>query len=211
MKIGITQRVELIKSYNERRDCLDQNWFSFFEKLNINVIPIPNSLRSPISFVKNNDIKGFILSGGNDLSFFPNANNTAPERDRTEILILDYSKEKGLPVLGVCRGLQIINFFLNGNQKKSNNHVGVEQKVVALSEKKIFSDYDKVKCYHNYVIPIEDLSDDLEAILISNDKCIEAFQHKQLPWIGIMWHPERETPIRELDIELIKTHFANFL
>ena len=32
--IGVTQRVDYIENYNERRDSLDQNWHLFFSKIN---------------------------------------------------------------------------------------------------------------------------------------------------------------------------------
>ena len=40
--IGVTQRVDYIENYNERRDSLDQNWYEFCNKLNLLPIPLPN-------------------------------------------------------------------------------------------------------------------------------------------------------------------------
>ena len=209
MKIGITQRVELVKTYNEKRDCLDHRWFDIFEELNINAVPIPNNLKDPISFVKKNTLKGFIFTGGNDISSFENATNISKERDKTEIKILRHSRDKKLPVLGVCRGLQLINHFLNGKQKISNKHIGVKHNVKAIFDINLFQNYCHVNSYHSYVIPLEQLSSELDAILISDDKCVEAFKHKKLPWLGIMWHPERELPMNKIDLELIKAHFSD--
>ena len=42
MIIGLSQRVDLNKEYNETRDCLDQNWYKVIKSNNCNVLPIPN-------------------------------------------------------------------------------------------------------------------------------------------------------------------------
>ena len=54
---------------------------------------------------------GFILSGGNDLSSLSNSKNISFERDKTEFALLQYANDQSIPVLGVCRGFQIMNVF----------------------------------------------------------------------------------------------------
>ena len=44
MRIGVTQRVEYISDNREFRDCLDQRWTSLLAELNMNIVPIPNTL-----------------------------------------------------------------------------------------------------------------------------------------------------------------------
>jgi putative glutamine amidotransferase len=39
------------------------------------------------------------------------------------------------------------------------------------------------------------------------DGVIESIRHKDLPWLGLMWHPERETPYRQSDIDLVRELF----
>ena len=208
MTIGITQRVDVIPQYGERRDCLDQNWFSFFEKTGLNVIPIPNSLAGPISFAKANGIGGLILSGGNDICSVPNGTNTAPERDRTEKLLLVYAEEKKLPVIGVCRGFQFMNIFLNGGLADIEGHVGKRHEVIPALKNNFFETYNSVNSFHQFGIPIDRAGNNLEPILYSKDGYIEAARHKQLPWTGIMWHPEREKPFNNNDILLFQEHFT---
>ena len=41
-RIGITQRVEVIEAYGERRDCLDQRWQEVASALNCMLLPLPN-------------------------------------------------------------------------------------------------------------------------------------------------------------------------
>ena len=45
MRIGVTQRVEYVTQYAEARDCLDQRWPSLIDKLNMTIVPIPNTLK----------------------------------------------------------------------------------------------------------------------------------------------------------------------
>lgn len=44
IRIAVTQRVEWIEGYGERRDCLDQQWSVLLESLGIDVVPVPNLL-----------------------------------------------------------------------------------------------------------------------------------------------------------------------
>ncbi|MCG5531304.1 gamma-glutamyl-gamma-aminobutyrate hydrolase family protein [Halorhodospira halochloris] len=50
--------------------------------------------------------------------------------------------------------------------------------------------------------------DDLEALAWAEDGSVEALRHSDLPWLGIMWHPERDTPTAEADRKLITTHLG---
>ena len=51
--------------------------------------------------------------------------------------------------------------------------------------------------YHNY--SITKLGANLLTLATANDNTIEAFRHKKLKVIGIMWHPERYNKIKSID------------
>ena len=114
MLVGLTQRVEVVAKTREERDCLDQSWFKRLDDLNLSGIPVPNSLSNPVKWAKSIGIEGLILTGGNDLSHLNNAKNIALTRDLTETALLSWSSEKRVPVLGICRGMQLMNTFLGG-------------------------------------------------------------------------------------------------
>jgi putative glutamine amidotransferase len=66
-------------------------------------------------------IDGLMLAGGNDIdpSFYngdrhPKTNGTVPERDRVEIALSRRAVERDLPVLGICRGMQLLDVALGG-------------------------------------------------------------------------------------------------
>lgn len=44
--IGVTQRVEIIQEYSEKRDSLDQKWFEFLNKCDLIPILLPNNLEA---------------------------------------------------------------------------------------------------------------------------------------------------------------------
>ncbi len=68
--VGITQRVERIDSYDERRDCLDQRWHLVAEKMGWLLVPLPNVApeRARI-LVETQRLSAVILSGGNTPAF----------------------------------------------------------------------------------------------------------------------------------------------
>ena len=47
----------------------------------------------------------------------------------------------------------------------------------------------------------------MEQILAHIDGSVEAAKHKFLPWLLMMWHPERRKKINKYEIKLIKDHF----
>jgi putative glutamine amidotransferase len=207
MRIGISQRVEVVASYGESRDCLDQQWFRLLESLGYTPVPIPNSLADPKRWLESMGIAGLILSGGNDLSRLPDAANASVERDDTENALLSVAQERNWPVLGVCRGLQIMNVWLGGDLARVSGHAAVRHPVTLVpGADACFHPYREVNSFHNWGIAPSGLAADLIPQLVSPEGDVEAYRHVSLPWVGIMWHPERETPFSEQDKQLI--HFT---
>ena len=65
-KIGITQRLDYIKEYDEIRNSLDIRWQELLNS--INIIPIPLPINLDLALLSDLKISGIILTGGNDLS-----------------------------------------------------------------------------------------------------------------------------------------------
>jgi putative glutamine amidotransferase len=187
--IGISLRVVTASNYDEKRDALSHDWTKFFEKLKINPLLIPNRINDITSFLDDMKICGIILSGGDNIG-----DNS--ERDKTEEKILNYSIEKKIPLIGICRGMQVINKFFGGTIKTSenSNHVGNHHSVSLLANfvSLLETENLRVNSFHNNIIKQKNLGQNLEPFAISDDNTIEGFYHSKLPIFGIMWHPERE-------------------
>ena len=189
-KFGISLRVELIEKYNEKRDTISQEWINFLQKLAITPILIPNTLDDVKSYILDVGIDGIILSGGDNIGKFP-------ERDETEKQILDYAIDKKFPVLGVCRGMQIINEYFGGKVlvNDNNNHVGKSHQIHIMDQKfsKLLGHNNiEVNSFHNNIIAKKTVGEKLQIFALSpDDNTIEGYYHSEFPIIGVMWHPER--------------------
>lgn len=204
IKIGITLRVVNANNYSEKRDAISHDWTNFFEKMNFHPIHIPNTLLNPKEFLESSEVQGLILSGGDNIG-------DDPERDRTENEVIEYGIQKQIPILGVCRGMQVINNYFNGiiSKNKNSSHVGNHHDVNVITEY-FLSFFGKnslnVNSFHNNIIYEQDLGDDLNSFAISpQDNTIEGFIHKKFPILGVMWHPEREQ--NDYNVNILKNLF----
>lgn len=178
--IGITQRLATQESYQERREILALDWGKFFSKREI--LPIPLSYEIGI---ENYSLllDGVILSGGNDLSFFSSDINSLL-RDKYESEVIEFCVKNHLPLLGVCRGAQMIAHYFDSSLEKCEGHIGEHS--ISWSN----GESERVNSFHHYKIVL--LGAELEYEAVSEDRGVEAFSHRSLPIYGIMWHPERE-------------------
>ena len=190
-RIFITQRVELIAAINERRDALSQEWAALAEECGFALIPVPNCLPALRRLAEALPPDGIILSGGNDLAAY---GGDAPERDEAEEFLIQFSIDHKIPLLGVCRGTQMLLHHFGTPLQRIEGHVRVEHPL---------SNGDTVNSFHGWGAP--DCRPPLLALAKSGDGVVEWTQHRDFPWIqGIMWHPERVHPFRARDITLIK-------
>ncbi|WMJ81321.1 gamma-glutamyl-gamma-aminobutyrate hydrolase family protein [Clostridium sp. MB40-C1] len=194
--IGITQRVEFIEDYNEKRDCLDKKWSEFLLRCNLIPVILPNNIECAKNIIRSINLDGFLFTGGNNLVKY---GGQEQERDNLERFCMNYAIENRLPIIGVCRGMQFIQDYFGVNLEKLHNHVAVEHEI-KLGENNIV-----VNSYHSW--GAKDTVSDLIVKACSKDKVIEAVKHKYYDIYGIMWHPERVSPFSESDIEFFEKAF----
>lgn len=198
-KVGITQRIDRDNSSNEFRDAVDQRLINWVDSLGFLPITIPNSLvdlnssekiqLKLIDWLNEIKIDAIILSGGNDIGVLK-------KRDLTEENLLYWAEKFKVPVLGICRGMQMMGHFAGENLSPVKKHVGVRHHL------KISDEYSgliptNVNSYHNFAL--KQCPKDYEILALAEDDNIEAIKHKILPWEGWMWHPEREINNNKID------------
>lgn len=209
-RIGLTQRVEVVEAYEERRDCLDQRWGRLLRSLDYTPIPLFNKIEDVAEYLDDLDIDGIILTGGNDLTIVENGSNVAPERDSFERELLEVAIDQDIPVLGVCRGIQMINVFFEGSLSAIDGHVATTHEI-SINGSSMESDFETVhtNSYHSFGIEPSDLADDLRAIGYTPDGAIEWIKHDTYPIQAIMWHPERAPSLTDFDRRIITDCFGS--
>jgi gamma-glutamyl-gamma-aminobutyrate hydrolase PuuD len=221
MLVLITQRIyEMGKS--RMVTGLENNYFSFFEKWNLKLLLLPVNTSNLFNYLESFPITHIVLSGGNDIN--PSLYGQEPkfssgcsvERDEFETAIINYAMQKKLPVLGICRGMQLINVHFGGQlvqnigkQIAVNTHLPNVRHSIKLMDEQVIQGYGQkkmeVNSFHDQAVMEKMLSPLLKKFAISEDLgVIEGLYHPSLPIAGIQWHPERENEIQGFDKYLIE-------
>jgi N5-(cytidine 5'-diphosphoramidyl)-L-glutamine hydrolase len=195
--VAVTQRVWVVPGYGERRDCLDQAWTKFLAACGLLPVPIPNVTDVALALCEGAGIGGLVLTGGNDLAAL---GGDAPERDAVENALLDWVQQRGLPVLGVCRGMQVVQQRFDIPLRRVEGHVAPCQAIRIDGERK------EVNSYHRFAA--FDSRPPLEVWAVADDGVVKAIRHSAEPIIGIMWHPERSAQFSPADVALFRQVFG---
>lgn len=201
-RVGLTQRVEDLPDRGERRDALDQQWAVLMDHAGLTPVPIPNLVGDPAGLVDALDLALLVLTGGNDLAYLPDASNPASERDATEARLIDHATNRGLPVLGACRGMQMMVSHAGGTLSRVRGHVRNPHAVSVLDARGWpLRDGRVVNSFHDWGVEPGALGA-LVALAVAPDGTVEAACHPELPQVCVMWHPER-APQDSIDLDLI--------
>ncbi|TQM45446.1 gamma-glutamyl-gamma-aminobutyrate hydrolase family protein [Pseudonocardia cypriaca] len=154
-----------------------------------------------------------VLAGGPDVgpdrygaSPHPRTGEPRPERDAAELAVLHRALERGIPVLGVCRGAQVLNVGLGGTlvqhvpdavgHSGHNPSPGVFGTVeVALEPGSrvgaALGSTATVRCHHHQAL--DRLADGLVVTGRATDGLVEAVELADVPFVvGVQWHPEED-------------------
>lgn len=155
-------------------------------------------------------------------------------RDEFELNILERAIERKLPILGICRGLQLINSFLGGslhldNGEQKNKIHKKEFDIDKQHTVKVIPDtyLSRIVCISEGTVnsahhqSINLLAESLAVSAVSDDDVIEAVEWKNKSnqfFIAVQWHPERmldlESPfsknLKLAFFEAAKTHLDSY-
>jgi len=174
----------------------------------LKVLPtaLPSNSDLP-TFFKNLPIGGIVLTGGNDLSRLTES-PLSQKRDLFEHRLIDLGLRKKIPILGVCRGMQVLSEYFGARCEKVEGHAGTRHEV-RIADDSVFknqlSKMPTVNSYHNY--GIKKPPQGFLASATSRDGVVEAFEMPSRRVYAQMWHPERENPFLPAQISLLKTFF----
>lgn len=178
--------------------------------------------RAPLELLPR--IDGLMLIGGADIdpaaygvSREPATESTYPERDGCEISLLRGAIERGMPVLGICRGMQILNVALGGTLEQ---HItdrpgllvhgdpsrgpggGVPHEVSiepgTLLAEALGTTRCTVRSHHHQAV--DELAPKATATAWSDDGVLEGFELDEGWVVAVQWHPEMsaaEDPVQQ--------------
>ena len=150
-------------------------------------------------------LDGVLLSGGADIGpehydAEPETDEYPPEpaRDRFELDLLTGAIERELPVLGICRGLQMINVHAGGtlhqhvpehaqfevDPQLHTHQIATEPGSTVAG---LYGESHDVNSLHHQTV--DRLGENLR-VTASHDGSVEALEHESLPVVAVQWHPE---------------------
>ncbi|MFM9022750.1 MAG: gamma-glutamyl-gamma-aminobutyrate hydrolase family protein [Solirubrobacterales bacterium] len=148
-------------------------------------------------------VDGLILSGGQDIDL-PGATGddrwVDAGRDRHEFALWEAARAAGIPVLGVCRGLQLANVALGGSlithvegHDAAGRHAGELQEVEVEEGTLLAGILGAGPCLVNTIHhqAVGEPGEGLRVSARSADGTVEAAELAGDPWfVGVQWHPE---------------------
>jgi putative glutamine amidotransferase len=184
-RIALSMRVTEAPDYKEPRDALSHDLSALFDAWGMLPVPVPNTLSEPATFLDELSPDLLVLTGGDDLG-------GTSERDETEKRLFAGALERNLPVLGICRGMHLINDHFGGRTQPVAGHVARPHGLRVDAEwSEMYSPETTVNSYHTKGIPAKAMGAELRAFAFDGAGNIEAFHHSTYPVAAVMWHPER--------------------
>jgi putative glutamine amidotransferase len=155
---------------------------------------------------------GLLFTGGGDVeparygaAQSPETAGVDVERDRAEVELVAEAEATGIPVLAVCRGIQIVNVARGGTliqdlpEVTTEPHLVIDRphdlvhavRVDPDSELRHILGADEVRVNSLHHQAVDTVGDDLRAVAWAEDGTIEAVEDRRSRIIAVQWHPEQ--------------------
>lgn len=152
---------------------------------------------------------GLVLCGGGDLEDrYAGGVNPAPAdvdgaRDRSELALIPAFLDAGRPILGICRGHQLLNLVLGGTlipdlpaagravhtRSEGRDRLHLVRAEAGSFADRLYGSVSRVNSAHHQAV--DRPAPCLRAVQWSEDGVPEALEHTSAPVWGVQWHPER--------------------
>lgn len=188
--IGITPR--LIYEDQIEKQFVNTRYLDFLKLFDLNFLMI--NLDNPNLYDILSLCDGFLITGGDDINpSLYNQHNTnslgiSDRMDETDLKVIKYAVDNSKPLMGICRGLQVINVFFGGSLHQDiPGHKNTTHEIQVSKTAYCKDTITTVNSYHHQII--DSLGKNLSVFAKHND-IIEGIYHKELPILAVQWHPE---------------------
>ncbi|MEJ6396452.1 gamma-glutamyl-gamma-aminobutyrate hydrolase family protein [Yoonia sp. 208BN28-4] len=189
--VAITQRRDRTgPPYNETRDALDVRLADFVQAAGGWPVPVPSGLapQDVAAWCAACNITAVVLSGGGDIG-------ADAARDDMEAALVAHAAVQNLPLLGICRGMQMLAHIAGTACQMIDGHVATRHTLNGMGDRTVNS-------FHN--LALMNAPDGYRILAKTPDGAIEAIRHNTRSWEGWMWHPERDDALHPDDIARLK-------
>lgn len=192
--IAISSSKQSVDKHKQNISVFEEAYCLYFQRFGIHTLVLP-------SFSECNTLWGLpvdlvILVGGGDApgEYFDRdiAEQKQDQRNFLEHSLVDNAMEKGIPIIGICRGMQVLNGCFGGRLTRSSESKGEIGKTHKVNT---FDGYTlDVNSFHQDVIKKDHMSSMFDVVAMhENGVNVEAMLNIERRILGIQWHPERMT------------------
>jgi N5-(cytidine 5'-diphosphoramidyl)-L-glutamine hydrolase len=185
----ITQRSDRVPGRPEVREALEDSWASGLWAAGWVPFPAVNVAAAAVAQFEALRPGLIILSGGNDAP--GTGPDCVPARDETESVLLSLAAGTRTPVLGVCRGAQMLALSAGMRLAPVEGHVRVRHTLTGPLVS-AWRGPAEVASFHHWGVTEDSMPAGWDVLARSEDGAVEAFANRERRSLGVLWHPERE-------------------